>query len=552
MIYRAAYGLDGNEWTKAAYNNSNSEEDKKKNAEYLANLMANAMNPGIAADNTRVVIPMNIDNRTPIQRELAKNPPVQQNATIGATSQRSISNQKMKDLMMEERQKPTVSNFIGDFLQTPMALLTDPFHPLQMQNTVNRWNEERIEDKIAGRNYTNSRPLNEAMSTAAGWLAADMGYEGLKAVPYVGQNLKYLEKGIEEAIGKGLSYLGQGANYLKDEAVSYIRYRNYPKVMRAQPSWMNENPILSINEKGFVEGLTPKNNFFFNTTTDQKVTSHNFGQWYHDDVFMINPKALKGSKIVSVNPTDQMFLNESIPTNIRPKDITLISGNPKSINAYENMGFKVKTNMKLKKIYRDAIEKSHKLFQDYSESYNNATGWGKKLMKPPNTNIKEIWGEYEKIQNSLIKRRPTIGNYNSLREKTGLNPHVEKYNNDKEWWLNYVKNNKSFDDLQEAAAINSYPDGTPLPIVREDRKPLKSLNYKHVFYNPTSSFEYEMINQYNKSIQNTNFKPLTKHPMRTAFDGDVESYNNVMRWLGERIKDYQYGGNVGNKKFNRK
>ena len=158
----------------------------------------------------------------------------------------------------------------------------------------------------------------------------------------------------------GLKMAGRTLNKTINNVNDYFRYRNYPDVIRAQPAMANGKPTLSVNREGFVEGLTggkSGNNLFFNTTTDQKVTSHGPNNWRHDDVFVINPKSLKGSKILTADPTDQIFISESIPVNIKPKDITVITGNRDAVRQYKEMGFNVRTSDELKKIYSENLNK---------------------------------------------------------------------------------------------------------------------------------------------------------------------------------------------------
>ena len=282
----------------------------------------------------------------------------------------------------------------------------------------------------------------------------------------------------------------------------------YPEIIRAQPA-----SSVGIDKKGNVIGVFRKGEKpLTNTTTDQKVTSHKQGNWDNQDIITINPKAMGKSKVVSIEPTDQIFVNKTIP-NIKPKHVTIVTGNSNQIPILQKQGFNVKTSPEL----QSEFTKQNSI----SEAFINSVTKSKIDKNPAN------WQNYNKLLNKELNR-PGKSNYQYLESQTGLSSGVIKNQGQSQNILN--KYSGKISNLGEPPY---FPNNRQLN-VSKDLQTLRNINYKKVYYDPSSHAESNLINKFNNNI------PTNKVSLNPSYDkmdksviGKFDSYlnNNSTRYI---------------------
>lgn len=111
-----------------------------------------------------------------------------------------------------------------------------------------------------------------------------------------------------------------------------------------------------------------------NFTTDRPVVSHSSGNWDSYDLFVFNPKIVKGKQPKSIEPSDTFYVGENITA--KPNQATLISGNKSKLIKAKEEGLSTLSSTKLRKIYDDMNSEYLKGLTEY----NSLTGIKKEII----------------------------------------------------------------------------------------------------------------------------------------------------------------------------
>jgi hypothetical protein len=245
---------------------------------------------------------------------------------------------------------------------------------------------------------------------------------------------------------------------------------------------------------------------------------------------------MKGSKIVSTDPSDQMFLTETVPDALSPKSLTVITGNTDAANYYGSIGVKTISTPELKTAYQKAskqferevalynLEKNRLLNQLSSETDAQKRFdlfLKSKTLKEPKIDKFNYFEDYNKLQNELIPNRPTIQNYNRLQENTGLNPGVSSDVSEKGRLIDAIDNQTIGDP-----PIHYSTDTKKM--LTANKNELQRINYRNVFYDPAAPREYSLIKEYNDGL-NKRKSIFGKAKMRPEIkDFDDASYHKFL------------------------
>lgn len=111
----------------------------------------------------------------------------------------------------------------------------------------------------------------------------------------------------------------------------------------------NLGVVPKINDKGFVE-IVPNDNVLANFTSDMPFRTHSDYRIRPGAHYVsINPSAFKGKTPLSIEPMDTIFMNEGL--NIKPSDVTFISGDTKALSEAKSLGYNIDTNDELIKLF---------------------------------------------------------------------------------------------------------------------------------------------------------------------------------------------------------
>lgn len=247
-----------------------------------------------------------------------------------------------------------------------------------------------------------------------------------------------------------------------------------------------KNDINIENNKIQVSNPSPRRSeTITNFTTDRPVVSHSGGNWDSADLFIFDPKIVKGKQPISIEPSDTFYVGENIIA--KPNQTTLISGNKSSLIKAKEEGLSTLSSKKLRDIYDNM---NSEYLKGLTEN-NKLTGIKKKLAKNKfddivNSNLRKKYAD--EIQNLQSKRgTPTIKDYMNLEKQTGLNSGTIDFKNfDFNLWKRTMKKNGEI----------SYPNGRKV-YFEDYRKDtpysentiIKNSKYNKVFYDPTTEIE---------------------------------------------------------------
>lgn len=244
---------------------------------------------------------------------------------------------------------------------------------------------------------------------------------------------------------------------------------------------------MPIMNEGKVQ-LGKSNNGLVNLTSDlpfrlHKKYSHAPGSEY----LIIDPRALKGQTPLSIEPMDTFFPNnENILAD--PKYVGIISGDPKVLEQATNAGLQVHTNPELQELWKslstiqDRFSKGP-MYSDSAPIYRDAI----------DKYITEVIG------------RPSLGDYRALEQMTGLKAGVEKYTDQLNRRQQIIDNatapgNIKLKTPEEWANIYEYPNHRTESIMDLIYSGVRSpLNYREVFYDPTTHIESDLMKKYGLS-----------------------------------------------------
>lgn len=255
--------------------------------------------------------------------------------------------------------------------------------------------------------------------------------------------------------------------------------------------------------------LTNSENAFVNLTTDIPFRTHgNYSHRPGGEFMIINPRAFRGKSFISLDPSDSFLLNDNLQIN--PKHITVITGNKQILKSLAEKGFNVRTSPKLQLEYKRSIT-----------PHSN-----KKGIRLEKDGL-EVTPKYTRVVDDYIDKyigRPSIEDYIKLNQITNVDPHVSQLTNQLAQ-LQILENLKKLPLSESKNYIDKvlfeYPDKTKLylgdilyegPYTTTLRTP-----YKNVFFNPTSTIEFD----FTKSLN------LEQHPKNIS----QEQINSILNYI---------------------
>lgn len=310
------------------------------------------------------------------------------------------------------------------------------------------------------------------------------GMVGKLATPLVKNNLN--------KIGYNIGTFGR--NYFPEMSEKYLPAR-LPKLIRqlsndAQVLDSQGNIVIGNVEKtGHGKINTGKGISTIHFTTDRPVTAHKFS-WDGMPAYVTDFENIaKQADIISINPSDTYFNSNLKNITVPAKDMYVVG---KKVS-----GTKYLTSKKLKK-----LQYSKELTTSVEETPNivgklNLTKTSPKASQPVHRNDHALEMQNE-IQNIINRKfgKPLLKDYKLLEEVTGMKSNVQKFNNQPEKIINFVKS--------ENPAEFMYPDGDILnksKLIRSGKyATLNRQPYNNVFYNPSTEhhFKWKGINNFKK------------------------------------------------------
>ena len=271
----------------------------------------------------------------------------------------------------------------------------------------------------------------------------------------------------------------------------------HPELMRKL-----EEPI-KVNSNGTLQVTNPNPRFsetITNFTTDRPVVPHSWS-WDMRDLYIFNPKIVKGKKPVSIEPSDTFYPKVNITA--KPSQTTLVSGNPLRLVDAKSKGMSTLSSPEARRLYQEAEWKYLGDLRKWKENMRTATGAHRRHLEPEMPVRDNYGAEYAKEIQRLQSQRgtPTMKDYSSLESKTGLKagvtdeniiPALKQYTEDIKnafdtWDYDFIDDNKFI-----------YPNGRMLDNTKltKELNILKSRPYNKVYYDPTTNADdnYRYIN----------------------------------------------------------
>lgn len=315
--------------------------------------------------------------------------------------------------------------------------------------------------------------------------------------------------------------LSIGAGFVKQGIKRSIRYLTNP--------YRNLNFYRMLDGLPTIENgrvlLSPKNNSFTNLTTDLPFRLHkSYSHLPGGEVMVINGRALRGHTPLSIEPMDTFFRNN---IRLRPEDITIITGSKDLYERGTKLGFKMKTSRILQDLYPTQEIPSYINPFDKFQISKRGAGYSisaKQYKAAIDDYITQTFG------------RPTLKDYRKLERITGLNAGVEPYlGQDKVLLqLHDEYSQLPLSQLNNDNVLFTFPNGrtkTSRNIVFNSLR--DNLNYRNVFYDPTTRIEHN----FTKSLG------FSSKPKRNPIlDASLESYINL-----KGIRPMKYGGKIRTK-----
>lgn len=225
-----------------------------------------------------------------------------------------------------------------------------------------------------------------------------------------------------------------------------------------------------------------------NFTYDRPVVSHSAGNWDNAKAtFVVNPKrVLERETFGGIEPSDAFLIDNGHLT-LPPKDVTVISGDVKTLNNARKQGIKTLSSKRARQLYeseqKKISESEARRLADIDEAVkNNAdkyTIWGLKIRKPYSGDFSEYAKEIERLQG--LRGRPFIKDVKLLENNTGLNAGVAPISSK----LPFMNQVASFMNNPSNVKAPSYPNGRTFEL----NDPIDRGSYKYLFYDPSTYAE---------------------------------------------------------------
>lgn len=251
----------------------------------------------------------------------------------------------------------------------------------------------------------------------------------------------------------------------------------HPELMRKL-----EEPI-KVNSNGTLQVTNPNPRFsetITNFTTDRPVVSHAGGNWNGRDLYIFNPKIVKGKKPASIEPSDTFYPKVNITA--KPSQTTLVSGNPLRLADAKSKGMSTLSSPEARRLYQEA---QWKYLGDLKKWKSNKDTGGNFKIK-----FDDYADDYAKEIQRLQSKRgtPIVYDYAKLERSTGLDAGVIGIDEMNPQIVDYYMN---------AGAEVPYPNGRVIdydyfyPQINSEKNVLNRTPYNKVFYDPTTTAEWD-------------------------------------------------------------
>ena len=324
---------------------------------------------------------------------------------------------------------------------------------------------KRIDNKV--NNNSNYKAFGELLGGLAGGV-------GAVATP------KLIAGDAYTTVGGKFGYYG---NPIKRVWHTMGRNHNW-NVSAKHPELMRklEEPI-KVNPNGILQVTNPNPRFskiITNFTTDRPVVSHAGGNWDGRDLYIFNPKIVKGKKPASIEPSDTFYPNVNITA--KPSQTTLVSGNPLRLADAKSKGMSTLSSPEARRLYQEA---QWKYLGDLKKWKSNKDAGGNFKIK-----FDDYADDYAKEIQRLQSKRgtPTVYDYAKLERSIGLDAGVISIDE---------MNPQIVDYYMYAGAEVPYPNGRVIdsdyfyPQTNSEKNVLNRAPYNKVFYDPATAAEWD-------------------------------------------------------------
>ena len=356
------------------------------------------------------------------------------------------------------------------------------FYDASFKPTISKEEEERLKN-----NYFDVQALNGAMGSPYIMNQNSITYNPNVAAQQLQYGARYPINTIENAFEMGLgeaafNYGIKSLHGLANRALSNNIYatsrlysddfltnwyatmaRRYGFYDRARlpyliRRWKPENLHVIKDDKMLMNGRFPHTNF----TYDRPVTSHAKGKWDQAaQTWLINPREIvPSSEWGSIEPSDMFTVYDGeMGLRVPTKDITIITGNPTTINQANQKGIRVVTNDALK-ADEATLAAADKEAAQHTGPFNLSKTSSRSEQSPT------MWSH----ANAEVKKfgTPKMKDIRLLEQTTGMKADVVPS------WQKFLYILRGI-----------YPDGRPIK-----KRPLQYYPYNNLFYNASSPVEY--------------------------------------------------------------
>ena len=170
--------------------------------------------------------------------------------------------------------------------------------------------------------------------------------------------------------------------------------------------------VPGIDDAGFVQVSSP-HSLFSNFTTDNLVHTHSWYPSLRSHVIAVSPEAFRGSSLVSTEPSDMFFINNTLK--IKPKHVTFISGDPEALALAKSRGFNIMTSPELQLTFKRGRYVSGDLFPKPRLTKHSVYG--------NLSDSRDNWNAYKDLLRETVTTkfsRPTFDIYKKISDQTGL------------------------------------------------------------------------------------------------------------------------------------
>lgn len=245
-----------------------------------------------------------------------------------------------------------------------------------------------------------------------------------------------------------------------------------PELLRksSQPLALTEDGRVIISGSRTGKGHDGITNF----TTDRPVVSHGSGNWDSHDLYIVNPNKVDKNSFVSIEPSDTYTLTDN-PITVDRGDVTVVTGNPATIEYARKNGIPLVTNQKLQKAYQDAVNR-----YNFARAKEKASGSRISYVKQ-----EDFFDDYSRMLSQQYRKRtkPTLADYELFSKKTGLDPHIKAFDDD------IAKLEYEYATRPISAPPVTYPNGREILGSSHQFNLMSRDAYGNVFYDPATTSE---------------------------------------------------------------